>query len=80
MHGSRFSLEVNARIPDNLGRLPELAGNLIYSWDRDLRRLFRYLDSDLYDDCSGNLKLFLRRVDQQRIDEAAGDPTFVRSY
>ena len=80
MHGSRFSLEVNARIPDNLGRLPELAGNLIYSWDRDLRRLFRYLDSDLYDDCSGNLKLFLRRVDQQRIDEAAGDPTFERSY
>lgn len=80
MHGSLFSLEVNARIPDNLRRLPELAGNLVYSWDRDLRRLFRYLDSDLYDTCNGNLKLFLRRIDQRRIDQAAGDPTFLRNY
>jgi starch phosphorylase len=80
MQGSRYSLEVNARIPESLGRLPELAGNLIYSWDRDLRRLFRYLDSDLYDACSGNLKLFLRRVDQARIDQAANDPTFRRAY
>jgi glycogen phosphorylase len=80
MQGSRYSLEVNPRIPESLNRLPELAGNLIYSWDRDLRRLFRYLDSDLYDDCSGNLKLFLRRVSQARIDQAANDPTFRRTY
>jgi len=80
MQVSRYSLEVNARIPDSLGRLSELAGNLIYSWDRDLRRLFRYLDSDLYDDCKGNLKLFLRRVSQARIDQAASDPTFHRAY
>jgi len=80
MQGSRFSLEVNARIPESLRRLRELASNLVYSWDRDLRRLFRYLDSDLYDDCSGNLKLFLRRVAQSRIDQAAEDPTFRRAY
>jgi starch phosphorylase len=80
MLGNRYSLEVNARIPESLARLPELAGNLIYSWDRDLRRVFRYLDSELYDVCSGNLKLFLRRVAQARIDHAAADPTFLRAY
>jgi starch phosphorylase len=80
MRGSRYALEVQARIPESLNRLPELAANLIYSWDRDLRRLFRYLDTDLYDDCSGNLKLFLRRVSQLRIEQAAEDPTFRRTY
>jgi glycogen phosphorylase len=80
MKGSRYSLEVRPRIPQSLARLPELAANLVYSWDRDLRRLFRYLDTDLYEACAGNLKLFLRRVAQARIDQAAQDPTFLRSY
>lgn len=80
MKGSRYSLEVRPRIPDSLNRLPELANNLVYSWDRDLRRLFRYLDTNLYETCAGNLKLFLRRVAQARIDQAARDPTFLRSF
>jgi glycogen phosphorylase len=80
MKGSRYSLEVRPRIPGSLDRLPELAANLVYSWDRDLRRLFRYLDMNLYETCGGNLKLFLRRVAQARIDQAAQDQTFLRSY
>jgi glycogen phosphorylase len=80
MPGSQFSLEVQPRIPDRLARLPELANNLVYSWDRDLRRLFRYLDNDLYERCYGNPKLFLRRVAQEKIDRAAEDPTFIRNY
>jgi glycogen phosphorylase len=80
MPGSQFSLEVQPRIPSRLARLPELANNLVYSWDRDLRRLFRYLDSELYERCYGNPKLFLRRVAQEKIDRAAEDPTFIRNY
>jgi glycogen phosphorylase len=80
MPASQFSLEVQARIPDRLTRLPELADNLVYSWDRDLRRLFRYLDNDLYERCYGNPKLFLRRLAQEKIDRAAEDPTFIRNY
>jgi glycogen phosphorylase len=80
MPGRRYFLEVRPRIPANLARLPELASSLVYTWDRDLRRLFRYLDGELYDACSGNLKLFLRQISQTRIDEAAEDPTFLRAY
>ncbi len=36
-----FSLEVRPQIPAELPRLPEFANNLIYTWDRDLRALFR---------------------------------------
>lgn len=80
MTASQFSLEVQPRIPRSLERLPELANNLVYSWDRDLRRLFRYIDNELYERCGSNLKLFLRRVSQERIDRAAEDPTFIRNY
>ena len=66
--------------PPNIARLPELAGNLIYSWDRDLRQLFRYLDNDLYDTCGRNLTLFLRRVAQSRLDAAADDSGFLEAY
>ncbi|MDB6107329.1 MAG: hypothetical protein JWO52_7328, partial [Gammaproteobacteria bacterium] len=33
-------LEVTPVIPDSLGRLPELTGNLFFSWHRPTRALF----------------------------------------
>ena len=80
MPGTTFSLEVRPRIPEKLARLPELANNLLYSWDRDLRHLFRFLDSALYDACGANLKVFLRRVAQERLDWAAEDPAYIDAY
>ena len=80
MTGTRFSLEVRPRVPLNLARLPEVAGNLIYSWDRDLRQLFRYLDNELYDACGCNPTVFLRRVAQSRLDAASEDPGFIEAY
>ena len=41
--GTRYTLEVNPRIPQRLARLQELAGNLWYSWDRPTRALFARL-------------------------------------
>ena len=64
MSGTRFSLEVRPQIPSELRRLPEFANNLIYTWDRDLRGLFRQLDDSLYEACGGNLNVFLRRLAQ----------------
>ena len=80
MAGTRFSLEVRPRVPQNLARLTQLAGNLIYSWDRDLRRLFRYLDSALFDACGRNPTLFLRQVAQARLDAASEDAGFLEAY
>ncbi len=73
MSGTRFSLEVRPQIPAELRRLPEFANNLIYTWDRDLRGLFRQLDNALYEACGGNLNVFLRRLAQSDLDRAAKD-------
>ena len=45
---TRFTLEVQPVIPARLARLTELANDLLYSWDRQVRGLFFRLDSDLW--------------------------------
>ncbi len=80
MSGTRFSLEVRPQIPAELPRLPELASNLIYTWDRDLRYLFRQLNSELYDACNANLGVFLRRLAQADLDTAAHNPAYLDAY
>ena len=80
MSGTRFTLEVQPRIPNQLKRLDELANDLLYSWDRQVRRLFFRLDQDLWGSCGHNPKMFLRRVSQQRLKEAADDRVFMEDY
>lgn len=78
--GRKFHLEIHPNIPAPLQRLQELANNLWYSWDQDTRRLFRWLDDDLWR-CSGhNPKLFLRSINQQRLQSAAQDQVFMDRY
>jgi len=80
MTANLFTLEVEPRIPDALARLPELADNLFYSWDRDVRALFRALDVDLWHAVGHNPRLLLRRVGQQRLHEAALNTRFLDLY
>ena len=77
--GTRYTLEVNPRIPQRLARLQELAGNLWYSWDRDTRALFSRLNPSLWDAIGHSPKGMLKRVDEQRLIEAAADPAFLDS-
>lgn len=77
MVGTRFSIEVQPKLPPRLARLQELAEDLLYSWDRQVRGLFFRLDRALWDSSGHNPKLFLRRVSQQRLEEAAEDRVFV---
>jgi starch phosphorylase len=80
MAGTRFSLELNPRIPAILSRLRDLAGDLYYSWDRFSRGLFYQLDSDLWQRCQHNPSVFLRRISQRRLNEAARDRVFLEAY
>ena len=80
MSGTRFSLEVQPRIPESLQRIEELAGDLFYSWDRQVRRLFTRLDKELWGTSGHNPKTFLRRISQQRLEEAAEDRVFMEDY
>jgi|APFre7841882724_1041349.scaffolds.fasta_scaffold00249_3 starch phosphorylase len=78
--GTTFPLEVNPKLPRRLQRLEELAGNLWYSWDRPTRELFARLHPRLWDAIGHSPTAFLRRVDEQRLVDAAEDSTFLSTF
>ncbi len=80
MPGTRYYLEVQPRIPKVLKRLEDLANNLIYSWDCEVRGVFYRLDKDLWMSTGHNPKLFLNRVSQSRLEAAAKDSTFLQDF
>ena len=80
MAATRYVLEVQPIIPDRLTGLKELANDLMYSWDRQIRSLFTRLDPNLWRECGNNPKVFLRRVAQERLEEAAADAIYIEDY
>ncbi|WP_372998239.1 alpha-glucan family phosphorylase [Marinobacter sp.] len=81
MHNAtEFRLEAHPLIPEALERLEELANDLFYSWDHGVRSLFARIDLRLWQKVEHNPKLFLRRVAQDRLDEAAEDRAFLAEY
>ena len=80
MTGTYFTLELRPELPQRLARLEELANDLYYSWDRHTRGLFYYLDRELWADCRHNPKMFMRRISQEKLAEAASDRTFLEEY
>ncbi len=80
MNETRFPLEVRPIIPERLNRLEELANDLLYSWDSQVRSLFVRLDPELWDRIGHNPKVFLRRVSQQQLDAAVADNVYIQDY
>lgn len=80
MTGTRFTLEVQPKIPSQLARLEELANDMLYSWDRNVRALFYRLDANLWHPCGHSPKVFLRRVSQDRLEQAVQDHVFMEDY
>jgi starch phosphorylase len=74
------SIEIFPLIPAALSRLPELAGNLFFSWHRPTRALFEDLDPELCSQTNGNPRLILRCVNQQHLERAAADPAYQERY
>jgi starch phosphorylase len=64
------------RLPPALEKLRELSYNLWWSWAPVGQELFVRLDPDLWQVVHGNPIELLARVDQARLDEAAGDDAF----
>ncbi|MDQ6621515.1 MAG: alpha-glucan family phosphorylase [Pseudomonadota bacterium] len=78
--GTAYYIEVHPSIPPELARLPELANNLWYSWDRPTRELFARLHPELWESVGQSPKAFLRRIDEDRLRVAADDDDFMRGY
>ncbi len=70
---------VRPALPEKLSRLPELAYNLLWSWDHSLRTLFRRLDPALWK-ATHNPVLMLNQLSQSVLDRSASDPRYLALY
>ena len=77
---SKQLIEVYPAVPAPIGRLPELASNLFFSWHRPTRALFEDLDPELWKQVNGNPRLMLRCVNQTSLDSAAADAVYLERY
>jgi starch phosphorylase len=70
---------VRPAVPAALERLPEIATNVLWSWDHQLRALFRRLDPALWKE-THNPVLMLGRLDPDVLNRAAKDPRYLAIY
>ncbi len=70
---------VRPALPKALDRLPEIATNILWSWDHQLRALFRRLDPVLWRE-SHNPVLMLSRLRPEVLAKAASDPRYLAVY
>ena len=75
-----FRLQVLPDLPANLSRLYDLAANFWFSWHRPTRQLFFLLDRDLWWRTGRNPRVFLRCIDQNLLEVASEDDTFMGAY
>ena len=80
MTATTYTLELRPNIPAPLHRIEEIAENLAYAWDREIRGVFWRLDRNLWNATGNNPKLFLRRVSQATLEAAAEDRDFLEDY
>ena len=71
---------VRPALPPTISRMTELAYNLLWSWDYNLRALFRRLDPVLWKTSGHNPILMLGRVPQATLERSAADPRYLALY
>ena len=64
-------------LPDKLDPLREIVYNLFWSWNHDAIELFRRLDRKLWEETHHNPVLMLGKINQDRLNEAAADDSFI---
>jgi starch phosphorylase len=71
---------VRPDVPKALSRLPELAYNILWSWEPTIRALFRRLDPAMWRECAYNPVAMLGRVSQNTLNRAATEPRYLALY
>lgn len=67
-------------LPRRIKRLGELAYNLWWTWDPDVQRLYKRIDTDLWERTSHNPILFLRNVERPRLNAVTHDSYYLDFY
>jgi starch phosphorylase len=71
---------VRPSVPDELHRLPELALNLVWSWQHSIRAAFRRLDPVAWKTSNHNPIVLLGQLPQETLERAARDPRYLAVY
>ncbi|MBI1333997.1 MAG: alpha-glucan family phosphorylase [Armatimonadetes bacterium] len=79
MKNPKFSraFEVVSELPEPLKPLKKLARNFLWSWNHEIRDLFRSIDKDVWDGSEHNTILFLNRVPKARWAQLTKDGLFM---
>ena len=80
MHHFRAKLPNHFNLPKRIERLGELAYNLWWTWSAEAERLFRLIDSDLWEEVYHNPIRFLREVHRQQLNAVTYDRYFLGFY
>ncbi|MGO9096335.1 MAG: alpha-glucan family phosphorylase [Bryobacteraceae bacterium] len=70
----------NLALPERIGRLPELACDLSWSWSCEARQVFRILDYPLWRMTAHNPVQLLRTIAPEQVSRALNDPAFLAAY
>ena len=73
-------ITVNTQLPKRLGELLDIANNLCLSWNSEFLRLFKEIDSDLWETVGKNPVKFLKLVSQDKLEDIAKDEEFLAKY
>ena len=73
-------ITVNPQLPKRINKLSEISNNLWWSWNTEFLRLFKLIDSDLWEACQKNPVKFLKHVSQERLEMASLNPAFLKEY
>jgi starch phosphorylase len=74
-YGEKMNNHIN--LPENLEPLAELSMNLWFSWNPDVRDLYREMDLPLWREVGRNPVAFLRSISQEKITKYAVDEVFL---
>jgi glycogen phosphorylase/synthase len=69
-------LYIQSDVPDRLGALKEIAGNLWWSWATQAESLFRRMDPTVWESVRHNPKLLLEKIDYKRLLVLEDDDEF----
>ena len=73
-------ITVNPQLPKRVGELLDIANNLWWSWNSEFLRLFKEIDSDLWETVGKNPVKFLKLVSQDKLEDIANDEEFLAKY
>jgi starch phosphorylase len=67
-------------LPRRIERLGDLAYNLWWTWNPDVQRLYKRIDSDLWENLQHNPVQFLRKVERAKLNAVTHDSYYLDFY